>query len=128
MAADKRITGGPMFRSTKLFRVNGSILGIAGNAEQARRFVEWRRTPEAKPTFVETCSIEVLELSADGSLTWWGSEMVGVPIEDDFYAIGSGASLALGALSMGATPKQAIGVAARWDSGTGSEIQTMALK
>ena len=128
MAADKRITGVPMFRTTKLFKVNGAVLGIAGNAEQARRFIEWRRTPESKPSFVDSCSIEVLELSADGQLTWWGSEMVGVPIEDAFYAIGSGAAVALGALSMGATLKQAIGIAAKWDSATGSEIQTMVLK
>lgn len=128
MAADKRISGGPIFRSTKLFKVNGSILGIAGNTEQALRFVEWRRTPETKPAFVDSCSIEALELCADGTLKYWGAEMVGIPIEEDYYAIGSGAQLALGAMSMGASLKKAIGIAARWDTGTGSEIQTMALK
>lgn len=128
MAADKRISGGAMFRSTKIFRVHGALLGISGNVEQALRFVEWRRTPETKPQFVDVTGIEVIELTPSGALIWWGSEMVGIPIEEDYYAIGSGAQLALGALSMGATPKQAVQVAARWDTGTGTEIQTMTLK
>lgn len=128
MAADKRISGGPIFASTKIFRVNGSLIGVAGNMEQALRFVEWRKTPEQKPQFAEQVGFEALELRPDGVLVWWGCEMVGVAIEDDYYAIGSGAALALGAMAMGATPKQAIQVASKWDVATGSEIQTMSLK
>ncbi len=128
MAADKRISGGAMFRSTKIFSINGSLIGIAGNVEQALRFVEWRRTPEQKPIFNDSSEFQALELSPEGKLIWWGAELVGIPIEDDFYAIGSGSHLALGALSMGASLKQSILVAARWDVGTGTEIQTMALK
>ena len=128
MAADKRISGGPIFASTKIFKVNGSLIGVAGNMEQALRFVEWRKTPEQKPQFNEQVGFEALELRPDGLLVWWGSEMVGIAIEDDYYAIGSGAALALGAMAMGATPKQAIQVAARWDVATGNEIQVMSLK
>ena len=127
MAADKRVTGGPMFCTTKLFRVRGSLLGIAGNVEQAMRFVEWRRTSGPQPQFTEQPNIEVIELTSDGKLFWWGAEMVGIPIEGKCYAIGSGAALALGAMEMGATPKQAIQIAAKWDATTGSEVQTMSL-
>lgn len=128
MAADKRISGQAMFKSTKIYRVNGSLIGFAGNVEQALRFVEWRRTPEQKPQFFDNNNFEALELTPNGELIWWGSEMVGVEIEDDFYAIGSGSHLALGAMAMGATPKEAIKVASRWDVATGSEIQVMSLK
>lgn len=127
MAADKRISGGPIFSSTKIFRVNGSLIGVAGHLEQALRFVEWRRTPEQKPAFNEPVNFEALELRPDGALVWWGPEMVGVAIEDDYYAIGSGSAIALGAMAMGASPKQAIKAASRWDVSTGSEVQTMAL-
>jgi ATP-dependent protease HslVU (ClpYQ) peptidase subunit len=127
MAADKRVSGVPVFRTSKIFRVRGSLIGFAGNTEQALRFIEWRRTPEAKPTFVETADFMALELSADGRLTYWGAEMVGIPIEDDFYAIGSGASYALGAMAMRASPKHAIEVAARFDCSTGSDVQTLTL-
>lgn len=127
MAADRRGTSNPVFKTTKIFRVHGSLIGVSGNLEQALRFVEWRRTPESKPTFSEGASLEVLELSPDGTITWWGPEMVGVVIENDFYAVGSGAMAALGAMSMGATPKQAVAIASVWDAATGPEVQTMTL-
>lgn len=128
MAADKLVSNVPLFKTSKIFRVKGSLIGIAGNTEQALRFVEWRRSPDAKPTFVETASFEALELSADGKLTWWGTEMIGIAIEDDCYAIGSGAAYALGAMGMGSSLKRAIEVAARYDSATGTDVQTMSLK
>lgn len=127
MAADKRVTGGPMFKTTKIFRVRGSLLGIAGNVEQALRFIDWRRNSGAQPQFVEQPNIEVIELTSDGKLFYWGAEMIGIPIEGSCYAIGSGASLALGAMEMGATPKQAIQIAAKWDATTGSDVQTLTL-
>lgn len=126
MAADKRVTGGPMFKTTKIFRINGSLIGFCGNLEAALQFVEWRRTPDTKPKFAEN-SFEALELSANGSLTYWASQLVAMAVEDDFYAIGSGASLALGAMAMGASPKRAIAVAAQYDSGTGPDVQTLTL-
>lgn len=127
MAADKRISNVPLFKTNKIFRIRGSLIGIAGNTEQALRFVEWRRSPDAKPTFIETASFEALELSPDGKLTWWGTEMVGIEIQDECYAIGSGAAYALGAMAMRASPKRAIEVAARYDSSTGSDVQVMTL-
>lgn len=126
MAADKRVTGGPMFKTTKIFRINGSLIGFCGNLEAALQFVEWRRTPDTKPEFAEN-SFEALELSANGSLTYWASQLVAMAVEDEFYAIGSGASLALGAMAMGASPKRAIAVAAMYDSGTGPDVQTLTL-
>jgi hypothetical protein len=128
MAADRKVTGVPMFSTTKIFRVKGSLIGIAGNTEQALRFVEWRRSPDTKPTFVETANFEALELSHDGRLTWWGTEMVGITLDDPFYAIGSGAPYALGAMAMRASPRHAIEVAACFDSGTGNDVQTMTLR
>jgi hypothetical protein len=127
MAADRRGTSNPVFKMTKLFRVNGSIIGITGNVEQALRFVEWRRTPEGKPTFNEASNIEVLELTADGRIIYWGAEMVGIPIENEFYALGTGAMAAMGAMSMGASPKRAVAVAALWDAATGPDVQVMTL-
>lgn len=127
MAADKRITGGPMFKTTKIYRIRGSLIGFAGNVEQALRFIEWRRTPETKPAFAETINFQAIELTPEGKLVWWGAEMVGIPIEGDCYAIGSGSAFALGAMEMGATPKQAIQIAARWDDSTGTDVQSMTL-
>lgn len=128
MVADKRATGNHIMRVTKIFRVNGGLIGISGNIEQARRFIEWRRNPDAKPTFSDSASFAALELTSEGEIIWWGVEMVGVPIEDEYFSIGSGSAYALGALTMGASLKDAIKVAARWDEATGNEVQTMSLR
>lgn len=128
MAADKRISGvgSAVFKTAKLYRVRGSIIGFCGNPEQALQFIEWRRNPDAKPTFTEP-SFEAIELTAAGELLWWGVEMVAIPIEDECYAIGSGAAYALGAMAMGASPRRAVQVAAQYDSATGAEVQLMTL-
>lgn len=129
MAADKRITfagGNAVFKTSKLHRVNGSIIGFCGNPEQALQFIEWRRNPDAKPTFSEPV-FEAIELTADGQMLWWGSEMMAIPIEDDHYAIGSGAAYALGAMAQGASVKEAIQIAAMYDANTGTEVQTLTL-
>jgi hypothetical protein len=45
-----------------------------------------------------------------------------------FYAVGSGSHLALGALEAGASPKQAIKIASRYDSGTNNDVRVLKIK
>lgn len=128
MAADMRLSdaGIPAFKTTKIHRINGSLIGFCGNAEQALQFIEWRRNPGPKPTFTEAC-FEALELNAAGEMFWWGSELQAVPVADEVMGIGSGAAYAIGAVAMGASLKRAIQIASQYDSATGAEVQTMTL-
>ncbi len=43
----------------------------------------------------------------------------------DFWAIGSGAPFALGAMAAGATPEQAVKIAARYDTGTNDTVEVV---
>ena len=127
MAADMRAAGaGAVFKTPKLHRVNGSVIGFCGSIEQALQFIEWRRNPDTKPSFNEPDFV-ALELTADGRLLWWGSDMIAIPVEDEHYAIGSGAAYALGAMASGASVKKAIQIAAMYDANTGTEVQTLML-
>lgn len=128
MAADKLLTGGPMHSVTKLFRVGASIIGVCGKYDQALRFVEWRRNPDVRPTFVGEPDVQALELTQDGKIIWWGIEMIPVQIHKPFYAIGMGAEYALGAMSAGKSPQSAVKIASVWDSATGSEVQIMKVR
>jgi ATP-dependent protease HslVU (ClpYQ) peptidase subunit len=127
MAADTRITGVPMFQMEKIFRVGQSLYGISGSPEQCLKFIEWRRQPDQKPTFQTNLNFTVLEINPTG-IFFWNEEMQPLPVPGDFYAVGSGANFALGALSMGASLKKSIAIAARWDEGTGHEVQSMSLR
>lgn len=127
MAADKRISGVPMFRATKLFRVSGSLIGVCGGMEECLKFIEWRKGAEQKPVLSDA-GFCALELNSASEIFYWGSEMIAVPVENDFYAIGTGAQGALCAVAVGASLKDAIKLVSRWDEATGTEIQTMTLK
>lgn len=126
MAADKRVTGVTMFKTTKIYRINGALIGICGHIEQALKFIEWRRNPDSKPTFEED-TWDAIELTADGRMLYWSKELMPIPIEDEYYAIGSGSKFALGAMAMGATPSQAIKIAAIYDPSTGPDVQSLRL-
>lgn len=128
MAADCQLTSANgTHYGTKLFKVNGSIIGICGNFEQALKFIEWRRNPDTIPTFKNDYSVEALELSPSQGLFYWGTEFVAVPIEEPFYAIGSGSNFAIGAMAKGADAREALKVAAQWDAYTGSVHKVMTL-
>lgn len=47
---------------------------------------------------------------------------------EPYVAVGSGSDVALGALYAGATPKQAVEIAAKIDAGTGGKINTLKVK
>ena len=52
-----------------------------------------------------------------------------VTVVDDSYAIGSGGAYAIGALAHGATPEQAVRIAARYDTGTcGRRLHTFRVR
>lgn len=127
MAADKRGTGTAIFKLTKAFRVNGNLIGFCGNVENGLRFIDWRRSLGTRPEFSTDTDFEAIEVSPEG-LIYWGSELTPVAIEDDFYAIGTGAQFALGALAMGASIHKAIQIAHRWDENTGPDVQILYLR
>ena len=129
MCADRRTTGGAMFSTTKVKRINGSLYGGAGCLENILHFFAWIQNPDElkKPEASDETFFEILELNKSG-LYYWSRQLIPIRIEDDFYAIGSGAGYALGALAHGATLQGAIRTAARWDECTGTEIQTLRLR
>lgn len=129
--ADSRISAGHKYRDTfNKVRTRGSLsYSIAGAAAAYTRMemsdansVEdllkvIKETDDSGPGWMLATNGKVLwELEPDGFL----NEIS----EDNYLAIGSGSSFALGALAMGATPEQAIKIAMKFDSGTGGRVRT----
>lgn len=125
MVSDSRISeGNSHFHSPKLFRVDDSILGLAGDWEDALKFLEWFTAgadPNATPEYEEN-TFDALELNHSG-LYAWDKGLHRVTILNQHHAVGSGAQAALGALFMGATPEQAIEAASQIDMFTSGPIQ-----
>lgn len=121
MAADSRVSGGPMFDTTKIRRIGGSLYGGCGTLSQILKMFAWFENPDMVPNWKTTPDFSILQLSPDG-LFVWESEMIAIRIDTPFYSIGSGSEYAMGALACGANLQQAIQVASNFDPGTNDRI------
>lgn len=113
------------FKVNKIARIGQSLFAGAGDMDDLQRFFNWRREGGDQPAFED--AIDIIELCTDG-IFLWGKKMVRLPIGDEVYSVGSGSQYAMGAMAMGATPKQALAVAAKLDISTGSETTVVKLK
>jgi hypothetical protein len=101
---------------------------LCGDWVDALKFLEWFNEGadlNATPDYEEN-TFDALELNHSG-LYAWDRGLRRVPVLNPYYAIGSGAQAALGALFMGATPVQAIEAASQIDLFTSGPVQQLNL-
>lgn len=140
MASDSRSTaeseagGSRVFKCVKMYEkiVPGEgrvVIGTAGEGYPALLFVDWYGTGKEPPgTLIDgDADFTCIVLSKRGLWEYdkWcrGEKVIG-----KFYAIGSGAKAALGALHMGANAAQSVRVACKIDPYSAGPIRTMRLK
>jgi ATP-dependent protease HslVU (ClpYQ) peptidase subunit len=134
MAADGRSTCDNMIQSDQAVKIhrlkNGGIGGWCGKAAIQNAFFDWLDSPKSKrpnarfPERDEDSSGIVL--NPDGTVTFYGS--CGFPYPRALPAAdGSGGHIAVGAMEAGATPQEAVTIAARRDPHTGGKITVMKL-
>lgn len=109
---------------------DGSLGGAAGDANSLAKFVDWIRDGEREPFGQLGGDLypDALIVRPSGALFYTGHlgtpyRVTGVP----WLLVGCGATVALGALHMGATAKEAVKAAIRWDSGCAGDIQILTL-
>jgi ATP-dependent protease HslVU (ClpYQ) peptidase subunit len=133
IAADRQVDS--WMNACKLFRLkDGSVLAGAGHFDEVIEVVAWFNAgckegtkpvldddPDNSTDFVLACP--------SGIAYWLTSPFLRrVEIKDPFYAIGSGAQVALGAMAAGATPKRAVEIACQFDQATGKGVNVMRVK
>lgn len=128
IAADTQISGRwkNSVRAQKIFDINGDIVGISGELAECHSFLEWYEKGEPandKPN-IEEGSIDIMVLTADGKCYHYYHKLrpceVSVP-----YAVGSGSEFAMGAMACGASPREAVEIAASLDPYTNDDIIVM---
>lgn len=105
---------------------DGSLFGSAGRGADNIAMAKWLENgcDGKKPGFKRFSG---LHLFPDGRLEYW-SEDVDVPTPVDApCAVGSGMDFAIGAMLHGATPEEAVDIAAKRDPGTGGKITVLSL-
>lgn len=128
MCGDTQLTGddGQVSVVRKVFKVHGTLLGIAGTYDDCMQFVEWFKGGGHGK--VKLDDVSAIMLRPNGHMLYFDGSSHPYRIRDKFTAIGSGSSAALGAMHMGASPKQAVAVASKVDSYTGGKITTRTIK
>jgi ATP-dependent protease HslVU (ClpYQ) peptidase subunit len=116
MAADTCVTDGFITSGMKLYKKQGHIIGFCGDVSQALVFVDWffNQKKNRKPDLASETGWEAMVLNVDG-VTTWDRSLRPIPMDDHFYAIGSGATLAIGAMEFGATAREAVAIACKRD-------------
>lgn len=144
MASDGRVTQDSSIFTNKLQKIvrlkSGGLFGAAGDAatDDIANLLDKLRKP--LPTAKQIISLEIefsgLWVKPDGSVfiidadktkeERWKASMF--QINEPFFAIGSGDSYALGAMDRGASAKQAVETAIKFDSACGGPVQVFKLK
>lgn len=153
MAADSRLTvnsdagGDRIFSVNKIFRLaNGCLVGASGENGPGLIFVRWAEqnlrddgmpaaTCDPRPPEIETGDEDddlfILVLTPRGQLvqydSYWVPEIIDMEANYGFYAIGSGAKAAMGAMHVKAelTAKQAVIIASLVDPWTAGPFVEM---
>jgi len=107
-------------KMVKVWRLeDGRIVGCAGDRSDALAFRDWLNGSE-RPKIVK--SFEALVLNMDGTAQYFCDPRLIGDIVELPTAIGSGMSFALAAMDAGASPDQAVRIAAERDPFTGGDI------
>jgi len=137
MAADRLMNwSGVKAKTTKIVRAGNALIGAAGSAQDAGTFIRWWESGADLGSLPEirqygdgdAPNFEILVLRPGPRLTLYTQHFQPVDLEEDFWAIGSGAKAAMGAMHMGASAEKAVEVAAMVDCYTGGRVQVERLE
>lgn len=133
LAGDRLFSNGPVAigESTKIFKrkKDGALCGCSMNVALGTKFMQWFLKGErGKPPSLRDGEewARVVTIHPDGTITYHEPEG-SFKLETNKFAIGSGMEFALGAMAMGAEADMAVRVASMYDTGTGSNIDTLEL-
>lgn len=115
----------------KIMRVRGGLAGTVGKCSQAQAIVRWLEDGRAadRPKFADgSDDYTVVWLPDEGEATLienGGEEPLG---DAPYHAFGSGREIALGAMYMGATAKEAVEAAIAISVWSGGDVTVLKLK
>jgi ATP-dependent protease HslVU (ClpYQ) peptidase subunit len=117
-------TGNIQTQVRKIFRVRGHLIGLAGHSHIGSEFLaKFRKSNSPARKREENDEFQAVVLFKDGRLLHFDESFGWDEISEPYIAIGSGAPFAITAMDCGATPEQAIEIAAKRDGDTRLPVQ-----
>jgi ATP-dependent protease HslVU (ClpYQ) peptidase subunit len=121
MASDSLLSGDYRATAKKIWKVKGSIVGIAGTYRDCVQFVKWLKGELDECPDME--EVDAIVVTQSGKILHYNGSADPFEVNDDFSAIGSGAQAAMAAMHMGASVERAIEIAVLVDGGSGGKTQ-----
>lgn len=115
------------FKVRKHTKIRDSLFAGAGDLDDLSKYYDWIRGGGDPPELGAEMGIDILEVSEEG-IHIWGKKFVRLKVDEKAYAVGSGSQYAMGAIAAGCTPKQAMAIAAKFDMGTGKQVEFARLR
>lgn len=129
MAADSRTANEDGLiisdETQKIVRIGGDIIGCEGDDDYITEFLTWYDgdfSPQGRPEGIEHNQFAAVVLTAGGQLIKYFARCYPLVHSGPWLTLGSGQDIATGALAMGATPKQAVEIACRYNVWTGGPV------
>lgn len=131
LAADKRsINAGLVSKVTKIRRINGCLVGSAGDFSPIQAMFNWF-AKGADTEKLPDCQKDkdrfaiLLVITPEKKIMRYEQDGFPYEIEEDKYAIGCGRDYAIAAMAMGADAVKAVEIASRFDAGCGDGVDTL---
>ena len=103
---------------------DGYLWAVAGSACLIADFRDWAEHRKGDPYEIKDRDGNFILITPQGKVReWWGDGWC--ESEAEFYAWGSGDSVALGAMAVGASAVEAVAAASRIDKSTGGKMMTV---
>lgn len=103
--------------------LDGTIVAVTGDAAALAPFRDWISSGSKKDERPNVEDFSGLVVRPGGSVRNYDTHFVPLDITADFYAIGSGRDIALGAMAAGASAKEAVEIACRYDVGSRAPVE-----
>lgn len=134
LAADRRsVSVGTIGETTKIHRVRGCLVGTSGESCIGEEILAWFGASENPEEFPEACRTEegwgrMLVIREDGRVQTYERSPYPLRQESKYFAIGSGADIALAAMHLGEPAADAVLLASKLNAGCGNGVDTLVLK
>lgn len=132
LAADRRCTrGGTVYATRKIHRVGNLLIGLSGGSDFCVAFLEWFKAGRPCDAFPDTQKHDdyacALVIEGGKAFTY---DRTPYPVEmlEPICAIGSGREVALGAMTAGASARDAVLAASRWMECCGNGVDELTLE
>lgn len=130
LAADKQGNDGNIVTITKIIRVGKHLIGGTGSAASTASIFRWYQMGADPEKFPECQKdkerwSDLLVVTPDKKVFKYEQEPVCFEIEDKFVSIGSGSPYALSAMELGATAKEAVLIACKYERNCGRGVDVL---